>query len=147
MSNIQAARALGWTSLAVGATEIIATRWLEDQMGVGNNHTLIRAFGVREIAAGVTILQQPGVNKTLAAGLWARVAGDALDLALLGLAGLVTRNPKGLGVIVGIVLAVTGLDVVVAARVQAELAHAAAVSTAARQRVTPTAAVPPSVRA
>ncbi len=145
MSNIQAAKLLGWTSLAVGAAEIVATRQLEEVMGVGEHRTLIRAFGVREIAAGVSILSQPGLNKSLAFALWARVAGDAADLALLGVSTKTTTNPKGLGAIMAIVLAVTGLDIVVASRIQGQLAHVAEVSEAARRRVTPTSATPNGV--
>jgi len=141
-SHIQLAKWLGWTSLAVGATELAATRWLEKQMGVRKHETLIQAFGVREIVAGVSILAQPGLNRNLAASLWARVAGDALDLAALGLAGTRTRNPKGLATITGIVLAVTGLDVLVATGVQRDLRQATEASRRARARVQPAIANP-----
>ncbi len=142
MRNIQLAKSLGWTSLAVGAIELAATRWLEDEMGVGNHHTLIRSFGLREIAAGVTILSQPGLNATLASGLWGRVAGDAVDLAMLGVAASNTNRPRGLAVVIGIVLAVTGLDILVASLIQADLQHATTVATAARNRVRPSSAIP-----
>jgi hypothetical protein len=135
MSNIKLARSLGWTSLAIGAVEIAATRWLENEMGVGDHHTLIRSFGIREIAAGFTILSQPGMNQTLANGLWARVAGDAVDLAMLGIAAPSTRRPSGLIAIAASVLAVTGLDIFVATRIQADIHHASSVATAARERV------------
>jgi hypothetical protein len=141
-SNLQMARALGWTSIAIGVTEIAATRWLEEQMGVDDHHVLIRAFGVREIAAGVTLLSQPGLNKTLVGGLWGRVAGDAADIAALTMAVPSTRNPRGLGAVMGLVLAVTGVDVVVALGAQRNLTRAAAVSEAARRRVQPTSALP-----
>lgn len=144
MSNVQLAKMLGWTSLAVGATEIAATRWLQDELGVEGHETLLRAFGAREIAAGVAILAQPGLNRSLAAGLWARVAGDALDLVMLGLAARESRRPSGLAAITAVVLGVTGLDLVVAAGVQRELAAAARLSVAARRRVTPTQALPNS---
>jgi hypothetical protein len=142
MSNLQAARALGWASIAIGATEIAATEWLEEQMGVDHHHVLIRAFGVREIAAGVTLLSQPGLNKTLVGGLWGRVAGDAMDIATLALAAPSTRNPGGLRAVMGLVLAVTGVDIIVAAGAQRNLLRAAAVSEAARRRVQPTSALP-----
>ena len=141
-STIKAARLLGWTSIAVGATELLATQWLEEELGVENHAGLIRAFGVREIAAGVMILNQPGVNKPTAAGLWGRVVGDALDLFMLAEAAHESKNSKGLANILAIVLAVTGLDIVVAAKAQAELVKAKAVASRARQRVTPTSAIP-----
>lgn len=142
-SNYKAARMLGLTSLAVGATEIFATRWLERTIGVTSRpRGLIRSFGVREMANGAAILNEPGVTTRLAASLWARVAGDVLDLAALGKAVTTTRNARGLSAIIATVVVVTGLDVLVAASVQRELAEAKRVSAAARQRVTPTAATP-----
>lgn len=140
LSSIKAARMLGWTSLAVGITEIAATAWVEEQLGVDGHDTLIRTMGVRELAAGVAILSQPGLNRMLAGSLWARVAGDAMDLALLGAGAPRTRNPKGLATISGVVLGVTGLDVVVATLVQGQLFKAKRVSQQARLRVRPTSA-------
>jgi hypothetical protein len=45
-----------------------------------NHHTLIRAYGLREIAAGIGILA--AIRR--APWVWSRVAGDAMDLATLG---------------------------------------------------------------
>jgi hypothetical protein len=42
---------------------------------------VFRLYGLREIGVGVAILAQP----TSSAWLWARVAGDVLDLATLGI--------------------------------------------------------------
>ena len=145
MSSFPAARALGWASLAIGITEIVAARWLEEQMGIDDHEDLIRGFGVRELATGATILAQPGLNKTVAVGMWSRVAGDALDLAALGAAGEKTRRPSGLATITAMVLTITGLDILVASRVQMELQRAATVSKKARQRVTPTNALPKGI--
>jgi hypothetical protein len=141
-SNIKAARLLGWTSIAVGVTELVATKWLEEEIGVDKHEALIRGFGVREIAAGVMILNQPGLNKSLAAGLWSRVVGDALDIFTLAEASYSTRNSTGLANILAIVLAVTGMDIFVASKVQADLTKAKAVATRARHRVKQTSALP-----
>ena len=51
---------------------------------------LRRAYGVREIAAGMGILGSR--NGDRAPWVWSRVAGDALDLASLS-GGLSDRNP------------------------------------------------------
>lgn len=142
-SNVQAAKALGWASLVIGAVELVATDLLQDTMGVEEDHgTLIRAFGAREIAAGLTILAQPGLNKTLVGGVWARVAGDALDLGALAVTAATTRRPVGLAAIAGLVLGATALDVLVAVGLTKDLAAATAKSAAARARVRPTAAQP-----
>ena len=144
ISTVKAARLLGWTSLAVGATELVATRWLERQMGVNRHGMLIKSYGVREVLAGLTILNQPGLNKTLAAGLWGRVVGDAADLATLAAAAKETGKPQGLAAITSIVVGVTLADLAVAIFAQHELHKATTISQAARQRVQPSSAKPQS---
>ena len=77
---------LGWFSLAAGAAGLLMPGRVARAAGLLNNlGTLraMRAIGLRELASGAGILmrpQRPG-------WLWMRVAGDALDLALLGLSG------------------------------------------------------------
>ena len=70
----QAAQCLGWTSIAIGLTEILAPRRLEKTMGVGNGQTtgILRVLGVREIMHGVDIL----AHKDPTPGVWSRVFGD-----------------------------------------------------------------------
>jgi len=84
----QLARALGWFSIGLGVVELFAPRRVTKTLGMEGHETLVRAFGVREIAAGVMSLS---VDKN--AGLWARVGGDGLDAAAL-LSGLTADNPK-----------------------------------------------------
>jgi hypothetical protein len=79
------ARVLGYFSLGLGAAQIVAPRALAQLIGVKpgeKSEVLMRVVGVREIASGVGILIQHRPD----AWLWARVAGDAMDLALLGAA-------------------------------------------------------------
>jgi len=142
LSTIKAARLLGWMSLAVGATEVVATRWIEKTLGVGRHGLLIKSYAAREVVAGLTILNQPGVNKPLVAGLWARVVGDAADLATLALAVKTSRKPVGLAAVAAVVLGVTALDVGVALAVQNDLRKASNISKAAKQRVQPSRATP-----
>ncbi|MFB6452821.1 hypothetical protein [Bradyrhizobium tunisiense] len=84
----QLARALGWFSIGLGAVEFLAPRRVTRTLGMEGHETLVRAFGVREIMAGIMSLS---VDKN--AGLWARVGGDGLDAAAL-LSGLTADNPK-----------------------------------------------------
>jgi hypothetical protein len=142
ISTVQAARALGWTSIALGVTEIAATRWVEETIGVEDHELLVRSFGAREIAAGVTILNNVGLNKTMTAGLWSRVFGDVLDLAALGVAYAGTKNPRGWLGVTAFVVGALGLDVLVASRACVDLAHSNRASEAARKRVRPTQALP-----
>jgi uncharacterized membrane protein len=76
------ARGLGWFSLVLGAAQVAAPRAVARLIGVkdnGEHGAVMRAVGMRELATGVGIL----ARRRPAAWLWARVAGDAIDLALL----------------------------------------------------------------
>jgi hypothetical protein len=84
----QLARALGWFSIGLGALELLAPRRVTETLGMEGSETMVRAFGIREIVAGIMSLS---VDKN--AGLWARVGGDGLDAAAL-LSGLTADNPK-----------------------------------------------------
>jgi len=79
------ARGLGWFSLALGVTELAVPRTLARVIGVepsGRSSTVLRLSGAREILTGLGVLAQP----RRAPPLWVRVAGDAVDLAALGMA-------------------------------------------------------------
>jgi hypothetical protein len=84
----QLARALGWFSIGLGVVELFAPRRVTETLGMEGQETLVRAFGFREILAGIMTLS---VEKN--AGLWARVGGDGLDAAAL-MSGLTPDNPK-----------------------------------------------------
>jgi hypothetical protein len=101
------ARALGWFSIGLGLTELLAPRALTRWLGMEGHETLVRAYGMREIGAGMMTLSP---DKGL--GLQSRVAGDALDIATL-LAGLRADNPKRDNVMIALamVVGVTLLDV------------------------------------
>lgn len=82
------ARGLGWFSLGLGALELLAPRTLDRMLGAGDYPTTTRVFGLREIVAGVGILS----SRDPKYWVWARVAGDALDLGALA-PTLNERNP------------------------------------------------------
>ncbi len=106
------AKGLGWFSIGLGLAELLAPRAIASISGVPNRRTgLIRLYGLREIATGVMIFSQ----KNPAAGVWSRVAGDAVDLASLGAAAASPDTKKGrLAFATANVLAVTALDVMCA---------------------------------
>jgi hypothetical protein len=83
------ARGLGWFSIALGAIEVFAPRAVTSSLGMGENDGLTRGFGLREIGAGLGILTQ----KDPTPWMWARVAGDALDLMAL-LFAQTPNNPR-----------------------------------------------------
>jgi hypothetical protein len=102
----ETARALGWFSIALGLTELLAPHALTRMLGMEGKENLVRAFGAREIAAGMTSLS---TEKT--AGLWSRVGGDVLDIATL-LAAYRDDNPKknNVGLALAAVIAITLVD-------------------------------------
>jgi hypothetical protein len=80
MNDQQIARALGWFSIGLGLSEIAAPEKVGEAAGVDSRPELLRWFGVRELATGIGIL----ARRRRGPWLWARVAGDLLDLAVLG---------------------------------------------------------------
>jgi hypothetical protein len=108
MNEERVAHALGWFSLGLGLAEVLAGRQLGRSLGMEGRTGLIRAFGLREIATGLGILSQQRPT----AWVWGRVAGDALDLAVLGSA-CTEDNPERQNVLaaIGAVAGVTAADV------------------------------------
>ena len=106
--------ALGWFSLALGAAELIAPGQVARLIGVSPNRrtrAMLRAYGARELASGIGILLRPTEPKWL----WARVGGDAIDLATLGQAGYrETTDQKRLAIATLAALGVTAVDVLAA---------------------------------
>ncbi len=83
---------LGVFSLALGALEVAAPKRVARALGLDENGaapTTIRAFGLREIAAGAVLLRGPAVSFNV----WNRVFGDAMDAYAL-LAGWGSSSKK-----------------------------------------------------
>lgn len=116
----QAAKWLGWTSIAIGLTEILARKQLAKTMGVEGRQTegVLRVLGVREIMHGVDLL----AHKDPTPGVWSRVFGDLLDGALLGAAATRTKNPGGLAAIFAAVTPVVVADLIFAPRLSKDKA-------------------------
>lgn len=112
-------RALGWFSVGLGVAEIIAPRRVARMIGAGSrDHSLlIQLCGARELASGLALLSRRAPAKATLS----RVAGDAIDLGLLGSA---LREPDArvgrLAAATVAVLGVTALDTY-AAKQQAAL--------------------------
>ncbi|HEX2257912.1 MAG TPA: cyclase dehydrase [Afifellaceae bacterium] len=102
------ARGLGWFSIGLGLAELLGARSINRTLGTGDHDLVVRAYGLREIATGVGILTQENPRPWV----WARVAGDLLDLASLAPA-LGQDNPQRdkAAVAFGNVALVTALDV------------------------------------
>jgi uncharacterized membrane protein len=108
------ARGLGWFSIGLGLAEIAAPRGLAKLIGVRGDHSdLLRLLGIREIASGIGILAERRPARPLAAWMWSRVGGDAMDLALLGAALKSRRSSQGKVVAATAAVAgVTALDLI-----------------------------------
>lgn len=107
-NNEQIARALGWFSIGLGLAQIAAPHALAKLIGIEPKPILFRLLGAREITSGVGILA--GGYKP-AGAMWSRVAGDAMDLALLGAAFRSPDSKKGrVAAATAAVLVVTALD-------------------------------------
>jgi uncharacterized membrane protein len=108
------ATGLGWFSIGLGAAELLAPSKVAQLVGLpvkDKRETVLRAYGWREIAAGIGILSQ----SRPAGWLWARVAGDAVDLASLGSCFKAEHaNRTKVTLSTAAVLGVTALDVICA---------------------------------
>lgn len=104
----QFVKALGWFSLGLGLTELLAAGQITRALGLEGKEGIVRAFGVREIGHGILTLS---IDKQV--GLWSRVAGDGLDIATL-MGGLRHENPKrdNVAIALAMVLGVTLLDMI-----------------------------------
>ena len=78
MNEIQLSKFLGWFSVGLGALELLASRRIATTLGVATPR-LVQALGAREVVAGLMVLKKPDT----AMPVWGRVAGDAMDAAVL----------------------------------------------------------------
>ncbi len=101
------ARGLGWFSFGLGAIELFGAHRVARFLGLRGHEGLIRAFGAREIAAGMLTL-----STEQNAGLVSRVAGDALDIAVLAFAmDRRNRQRENVALALATVVGVTLLDI------------------------------------
>ena len=112
---------LGLFGLGLGAAQLAVPRLVARGIGLdpdGWSPIVLRALGARELASGLSILLQP----RRPVPLWARVAGDVMDAALIGLAAGTAKKVKHGGwFLLGAAAAVAGvaaLDVLAARRTQ-----------------------------
>ena len=116
MDSMKLAKGLGWFSIGLGLTEMLAPEWLARTIGVAEDRSaVLRAMGAREAVTGVGVLMQDHPTE----GMWGRVAGDAVDISLLAAAFKSPQSGKGrLAGALGMVLGVTLLDVLCARSLQ-----------------------------
>lgn len=116
MDNIRIAKGLGWFSLGLGLTQLLAPLRLSRLIGVGDRRRVMRAMGAREVLHGLAIL----APRSPRPGIWSRVAGDALDTGLLVSTLSDTRTSKGrVAGALAMVLPIGVLDFLIARRLRA----------------------------
>lgn len=101
---------LGLFSIALGAAELLASRRIARSLSVEGYEGAIKAFGGREIVAGLGLVAAPA-NAT---GVWNRVAGDGMDIAALAAAARNAPRNRAIWGALAFVLAATALDIVAA---------------------------------
>jgi hypothetical protein len=114
------AHGLGLFSIALGALELLAPRRLSQWLGLRGDPRVVQAYGAREVATGLAIL---GRSRDPTPFVWARVAGDALDLATLAAVAGGSRSRGRLGFAVAAVIGVTVIDALCAQSLSARQRH------------------------
>jgi uncharacterized membrane protein len=97
VSPQQLANGLGWFSIGLGLAEIATPKLVANLIGVTNERKtrkVLRFYGARELAAGLGILSQSNPS----GWLWARVAGDVVDISSLCKAMTTDHNDRGKGI-------------------------------------------------
>jgi hypothetical protein len=109
----RAARLLGWFGLGLGLAELIAPNRITEAIGLEGKEGLVRAYGARQVAAGMTSL---AVEADV--GVWSRVAGDLLDIGTIAYAmqDADQRQKRNAGIALAAVVGITLIDALVASQ-------------------------------
>ena len=108
---------LGYFSIALGLAELAMPQAIRRAAGIETPDALLRGYGVREIANGVAILTTHDATPWI----WARVAGDALDIATVAMAPPERHGGEGKKTwALGALLAVTAIDLLCASCLSSE---------------------------
>jgi hypothetical protein len=120
-NDMMLARGLGWLSIGLGCAGLGKPREVAKSAGLDADETAVRTiFGARETLCGIGLLTQDQPT----GWLWARVAGDVIDLSMLGtaLASDGTKRERTAAATAA-VAAITALDVYSARRLSAKQHH------------------------
>jgi hypothetical protein len=106
------ARALGWFSIGLGLAETLFPGTILRATGSQGSKTVVRTYGMREIANGLGILSA----KDPTPWIWARVGGDAMDISSLAARGGGSGGALAFMAVAG----VTALDIICAQNLREE---------------------------
>jgi uncharacterized membrane protein len=114
------ATGLGWFSIGLGVAELVAPDSVARFVGVkptNTSRTILRFAGARELAAGFGILS----NDRPTGWVWSRVAGDMMDLSLIGSAMTKSDTDRSrLNTAAAAVIGVTALDIMTGNRLSSQ---------------------------
>lgn len=110
-ATLRLARMLGWASLGLGVAELLAPRQVGRATGMDERMQLVRLYGAREVVQGLGIL----LARDPAPWVWARLAGDALDLGTVLAAS--RQRPGNLAAAIGVLTAIGLVDLYCARRI------------------------------
>ena len=114
------ARGLGWFSIGLGLAELIAPGRISSRLGLHGDQGRVQAFGLREVLSGAAILMSRGQAPQW---VWARVAGDLMDLGLLQSATPIDGQRRtNLNVAKAAVLGAAALDMITAQKLSRQTA-------------------------
>ncbi|MGR4066585.1 hypothetical protein [Billgrantia sp. C5P2] len=83
------ARGIGWLGIGMGLFQLLAPRSVTQSLGVEGSEALVRSCGVRGVVTGIGALTEDPKP-----ALWAKAAGDILDLAALSFLLTDRDHPK-----------------------------------------------------
>lgn len=106
MDDHRWSRGLGWLSVGLGLTELTFAEGICRLFALPGRAGLVRMLGARELATGMGLLAQPERRPWV----WGRVAGDAIDLSLLG--ATLNKPKAALGWRIAATVAVLGITLV-----------------------------------
>ena len=119
--DAQAAKALGLASIGIGLAEIAAPGKVQELLGIQDRPShrgILRVLGVRELMHGYALLTEDKPSREMTNSVWARVAGDVLDTAVLGVAATKTKAPGRFAGVAAAVMGIGALDLLSAMRLQ-----------------------------
>ena len=113
-----AARGLGLISIMLGGIDIAGARAMADMLGMRGQERLIQLCGVREVLQGMAIL----AARDPTMWVWARIAGDALDIGIVAAEHYAGNRSKARNkaLALAVVGGITALDVMNARRLSRE---------------------------
>jgi hypothetical protein len=119
--DARAAKGLGLASIGIGLAEMVVPGKVQELLGIEDRPShrgILRVLGIRELMHGYALLTEDKPSREMTNSVWARVAGDVLDTAVLGLAATKTKAPARFAAVAAAVMGIGALDLLSAMRLE-----------------------------